>query len=106
MKVKNFSKHNFIKRKEDFTCEKCGAKVKGTGYTNHCPNCLFGKHVDEEIPGDRQSSCRGLMEPISIEQKHGEYILIHKCQKCGKVMKNKTSPEDNFEKILQISKGS
>jgi rubrerythrin len=96
---------NFIRKKEDFVCENCGALVKGTGYTNHCPNCLFSKHVDEEIPGDRKSICKALMEPIGVEQKNGEYILIHKCLKCGKIMKNKTEENDNFEKILKLIQG-
>lgn len=92
----------FIKKKENFICKVCGTKVKGTGYTNHCPNCLFSLHVDEEIPGDRASTCNGLMEPIKAEIESGEYILTHKCQKCKKVIKNKISEEDNFEEILKL----
>jgi len=49
----------FQKKKEDFKCEKCGREVIGTGYTNHCPDCLWSKHVDVN-PGDRQSKCLGL----------------------------------------------
>lgn len=92
----------FIKKEEDFICKVCGTKVKGTGYTNHCPNCLFSLHVDEEIPGDRESYCNGLMEPIKAEIESGEYILTHKCQKCKKVSRNKISEEDNFEEILKL----
>jgi len=92
----------FIKKKEDFVCRVCGTNVNGTGYTNHCPNCLFSLHVDELVPGDRQSNCNGLMEPIKAEIENGEYVLTHKCQKCKKVMKNKTSQEDNFEEILKL----
>ena len=92
----------FFKREEDFTCKVCGSKVKGTGYTNHCPNCLFSLHVDEDVPGDRASSCKGLMDPIKVEIKDGEYILIHKCRKCKKVTKNKTLENDNFEEILKL----
>ncbi|MEK7061411.1 MAG: RNHCP domain-containing protein, partial [Patescibacteria group bacterium] len=44
---------SFVKKIEDFVCKVCGTKVKGTGYTNHCPNCLYSLHVDEEVPGDR-----------------------------------------------------
>ena len=55
----------FIKNIEDFTCEHCGAPVKGTGYTNHCPKCLWSKHEDVN-PGDRASDCHGLMKPIDI----------------------------------------
>ena len=92
----------FLKKREDFTCRVCGTEVKGTGYTNHCPNCLFSFHVDEEVLGDRESDCKGLMEPIRAEIKNGEYILTHKCRKCKKIIKNKTSEEDNFEEILKL----
>ncbi|MBU1911151.1 RNHCP domain-containing protein, partial [Patescibacteria group bacterium] len=50
----------FIARQEPFVCEHCSAQVnpleKGT-YRNHCPHCLFSKHVDLECPGDRKSPC-------------------------------------------------
>ena len=97
---------NFIKRKEDFVCKVCGSKVSGSGYTNHCPNCLWSKHLDLEIPGDRKSDCKGLMEAIGVEIEHGEYIIVHRCQKCGKITKNKSRKEDNFEEILKIVKGN
>jgi len=93
---------SFVKKIEDFVCKVCGTEVKGTGYTNHCPNCLFSLHVDEEIPGDRASNCKGLMEPVRAEIESGRYILTHKCQKCKKTIKNKTSEEDNFEEILKL----
>jgi rubrerythrin len=92
----------FTKKIEDFVCGTCGAKVKGNGYTNHCPVCLWSKHVDIN-PGDRLHNCGGMMKPVSVEMDHGEYILIHKCQKCGIEKKNKTSPEDNFESILKLT---
>ena len=92
----------FQKKVEDFTCRHCGAFVKGTGYTNHCPRCLWAMHVDIN-PGDRQNPCRGLMEPISVEPQGQEYILIHKCQTCGAIKRNKTSTNDDFEEILKLS---
>lgn len=93
---------NFVKKQEDFICKVCGTKVKGTGYTNHCPDCLWSEHVDEEVPGDRASDCKGLMEPVGVEIKNGEYIIIHRCQKCGKKPRNKTAKEDKFEEILKL----
>lgn len=98
------NKKNFIRQTEAFVCEVCGTMVAGTGYTNHCPNCLFSKHIDEVIPGDRKSACGGLMEPIGVEINHGQYSLLHRCQKCGKMTKNKTAENDNFEKIIEISR--
>lgn len=95
-------KMGFIRKKEDFVCQVCGKKVVGSGYTNHCPNCLYSKHVDENTPGDRGSDCKGLMEPLRVEVKKGNYVIIHKCKKCGKEMRNKASKEDNFEVILKL----
>jgi len=92
----------FQRIKENFICEKCGLFVKGTGYTNHCPRCLWSKHVDVN-PGDRQSLCRGLMEPIGVELKSGEYIIVHRCIFCGVIKRNKASKDDNFDIILQLS---
>lgn len=94
----------FSRNVEDFNCEHCGAEVKGTGYTNHCPQCLWSKHVDIN-PGDRQAECQGMMEPVSVETKRGEYVLLHRCVKCGFERRNKTTPGDNFEAILEISRG-
>ena len=93
---------NFIKKEENFVCKVCKKEVRGTGYTNHCPNCLWSKHVDEEIPGDRASVCRGLMKPVGVEIKSGEYILVYKCQKCGKKTRNKTAKEDKLEEIIKL----
>jgi ribosomal protein L37AE/L43A len=85
----------FIKREEDFICEVCGAKVKGNGYTDHCPLCLWSKHVDN-FPGDRQNSCGGLMEPIGLTRKRGEWKIIYRCQACGQEKIVKAVSKDNL----------
>ena len=92
----------FIKNKEDFICEMCKREVKGDGYTNHCPECLWSKHVDVN-PGDRAESCGGMMEPIAVEVKSGEYTILHKCVKCGFERKNKAVKADNFQMLVQVS---
>lgn len=92
----------FIKNKENFICEKCGFEVEGNGYTNHCPECLWSKHVDIN-PGDRAEECGGLMEPIRVEKDGKGYNIVHKCQKCGIEKKNKAVKEDNFQMLVQIS---
>ena len=91
----------FQRHIEDFTCGNCGVFVKGDGYTNHCPECLWSQHVDIN-PGDRAESCKGLMEPIEFTMKKGDYILTHRCTVCGTTKKNKTSKNDNFEVILSL----
>lgn len=88
---------------ENFVCENCSEEVIGNGYTNHCPNCLYSKHVDVN-PGDRMSTCGGLMKPIEIQQKNGEFIILHKCEKCGFERKNKVVDGDNFDEIIKIMK--
>jgi DNA-directed RNA polymerase subunit RPC12/RpoP len=92
----------FKKKKEDFICENCGAIVKGNGFTNHCPKCLYSKHVDI-FPGDRSQNCGGLMKPISAEESGEKWSLVHKCLKCGKEQKNKISKEDDFGEVVKIS---
>jgi hypothetical protein len=94
---------HFKRTVEDFTCEHCGHKVKGNGYTNHCPKCLWSKHVDEK-PGDREHSCQGLMEPVRLDVEKNEYIITHQCQICRTKKRNKTSPEDSFEELLKLTK--
>ncbi len=90
---------NFIKNKEDFTCENCGVAVAGNGYTNHCPRCPWSKHVDIN-PGDRAETCGGLMKPVSLEQKAGEFVLIHECARCGQKRPNRTATNDQLAAFL------
>ncbi len=92
----------FQRKIEDFICAKCGVKVKGTGYTDHCPNCLWSKHVDVN-PGDRQADCGGNMEPIGVKVKSGANIIYYKCQRCGLAHRVKAAAEDNFEAILKLT---
>ncbi len=91
----------FQRNIEDFTCGKCGLFVKGNGYTNHCPECLWSQHVDIN-PGDRAEKCQGLMEPIGFGIKQRAYILFHQCTICGIIKKNKASKDDNFDAILKL----
>jgi rubrerythrin len=91
----------FIRKIEDFRCENCGTEVKGNGYTNHCPVCLFSKHVDIN-PGDRASACGGLMKPIAVHVIKDEWIVTHSCLLCGYEKKNKLSPEDDTAVAIAI----
>ena len=94
---------SFIKNTETFVCEQCGKRVEGKGYTNHCPACLWSKHVDND-PGDRANLCQGLMKPTSVEYKEGEYVLIHVCERCGARKRNKVAKEDDFNQVIKLSK--
>ena len=95
----------FTEIDEEFICENCGKKVSKLGYScrNHCPHCLYSKHVDIN-PGDRLENCSGILEPFEIEynSKKG-YVIVFKCQKCGKIRKNKMAKDDNMAEIIKIS---
>ncbi|MFA4815493.1 MAG: RNHCP domain-containing protein [Candidatus Gracilibacteria bacterium] len=92
----------FQKNVEDFTCERCGHEVKGGGYTNHCPICLWSKHVDVN-PGDRQSTCQGMMKPVGIETKAGGHVIVHRCESCHLTKRNKASKDDDINAIINLS---
>lgn len=100
--LKLMDRKNFIRTEEDFTCENCGHVVAGSGYTNHCPKCLYSRHVDN-LPGDRANPCGGLMAPVGVELKSGDYALIHKCLRCGATKINRSAPEDDFEQIIKLT---
>lgn len=88
----------FQKKVEDFSCGHCFLYVRGNGYTNHCPKCLWSRHVDIH-PGDRRSKCRGLMEPVSGFLEGGEWKILHRCLICGHEKKNRLAEGDNFRSL-------
>ena len=92
----------FTRTIEDFVCEKCGGAVQGNGYTNHCPKCLWSKHVDVS-PGDRASLCGGLMEPKGVVVSSGTHRIFHTCTICGFTRAQETSKEDDMKKIIELS---
>lgn len=95
----------FIAREESFVCDHCGAAVeplKGGTYRNHCPQCLWSKHVDDQGPGDRTSLCGGMMEPVGMDQsgKKG-WMVMHVCTVCGKKIPNVIAPDDDWESFAK-----
>ena len=89
---------------EEFICENCHKNVPKLQYSarDHCPNCLYSKHVDIN-PGDRQNSCKGLLKPIDIEKYKNTYKIIYKCIKCNQIHKNIMANDDNFDKVIELS---
>ena len=92
---------------DSFTCKVCGRlctpQDAGSGHRNHCPNCLSSLHVDE-VPGDRAADCGGgIMEPIAVwVRKGGEWAIIHRCKRCGKLSSNRIAADDNPMKLMSI----
>lgn len=93
---------HFQRRIEDFTCGHCGLEVQGDGYTNHCPRCLWSKHVDV-FPGDRAAQCGGLMPPVALEGKPGTYRILHRCQICSAEKWNAAAEADDFAALLALA---
>jgi len=90
----------FIARQEAFTCMHCGQHVdelKHGSYRNHCPHCLWSKHVDRDGPGDRLSSCGAGMMPTALDQRSKKgWMIIHTCTACGKNIPNVAAPDDDL----------
>ncbi|MGO8948115.1 MAG: RNHCP domain-containing protein [Ktedonobacterales bacterium] len=90
-----------------FKCGHCkqfiGSLPSGGHHRNHCPACLYSRHVDGEHSGDRTSSCRALMEPIgAFVRPSGEHVLVHRCLGCGFERFNRIAADDNFELVLSL----
>lgn len=92
-------------RDEEFICENCGNKVLPLGYTarDHCPFCLYSKHVDI-MPGDRKNTCKGLLKPIGIEKFKDTYKILYRCEKCGETHKNIMAKDDDMDLIIELSR--
>ncbi len=92
-----------------FRCAHCYSEVSrdaaGTAHRNHCPNCLWSLHVDDQ-PGDRAAECASPMEPIAISVRgSGEWILIHRCTACGILRANRTAGDDDPLLLLRVAVG-
>ena len=94
-------------RTDSFTCRNCGRLVvsagAGSSHRNHCPNCLSSLHLDVE-PGDRESECGGLMEPVAVwVRKNGEWAIIHRCRIFGAMSSNRVAADDNPMMLMSIA---
>ncbi len=92
-----------------FLCIQCGLEVlplSNGSYRNHCPRCLYSKHLDV-IPGDRTSPCGGLMEPIGVRYRRAKGLqIVHRCTTCREVRANKIASQtvqpDELEELLRL----
>ena len=90
-----------------FTCGHCGRFVRllpsGGRNRNHCPHCLYSRHVDAERSGDRASPCKGMMEPIGVfERPNGEEVIVHRCVKCGFERFNRVGADDDEAQVAAL----
>jgi hypothetical protein len=90
-----------------FHCIRCNQPVMpdapGTAHRNHCPLCLWSRHVDDK-PGDRAADCGGAMEPIAVWVRRGsDWAIIHQCRKCGELHSNRIAGDDNEVALLSLA---
>lgn len=88
-----------------FLCAQCGADVVPSTdghYRNHCPSCLWSRHVDSK-PGDRSSNCGGLMEPLGLVDKGGKgWQIVHLCTICHHRQPNRVVREGDYPDDLDL----
>ncbi len=94
-------------RESGFRCVNCRLMISvigiGTQHRNHCPACLWSKHVDAN-PGDRASFCQGKMEPIAVWVKDKlEWALVHRCKNCGELKSNRIGGDDNEFVLMSLA---
>ena len=95
-------------RSTSFRCRHCGldvpARAPGTVHRNHCPNCLWSRHLDDDSPGDRSSQYGSSMEPIAISVRgEGEWVIIHRCAGCDVLRPNRIAGDDNPLMLLRLA---
>ena len=101
----------------NFRCAHCGYIVSsahwlsGVNNRNHCPYCLWSRHLDLYTAGDRLSACKAPMQPIALTSKRsrnkygrgrGELMLVHLCSDCGKVSINRIAADDDANTLLEV----
>lgn len=102
----------------DFTCRHCGREVSaapersGVRNRNHCPYCLWSKHVDLNEAGDRLAACKAPMQPVALTFKlprkkyasaqPGELMLVHQCTGCGGLSINRVAADDGLALLWDV----
>jgi len=105
-----------------FRCQHCGAYVytlpviAGVQNRNHCPFCLWSRHVDHFKAGDRMSACKAVMQPIGLTVKqgrdkystgnNGELMLVHRCSDCSKLSINRVAADDQADTVAWVYRSS
>lgn len=101
-----------------FRCIHCGAHVvtsplyAGVLNRNHCPYCLWSRHLDLFAAGDRLCACKAPMRPLGLTLKQsrkkyvredgGELMLIHACIECNNLSINRIAADDLADQIYEV----
>jgi len=100
-----------------FCCTHCkndvqsDATVCGVQNRNHCPYCLWSKHVDLYTAGDRLCACKAGMRPLGLAfnksrnkygSAQGDLMLIHHCMDCSAFSINRIAADDDSQRLLEL----
>lgn len=101
----------------DFLCGSChnyvsaNLSLAGVLNRNHCPYCLWSRHLDLYTGGDRLSACKGKMHPVGLTLKRthkkyglerGELMLVHFCLECRALSINRIAADDDVERLWAL----
>jgi hypothetical protein len=106
----------------NFRCVHCSHPVSydplrsGVHNRNHCPYCLWSRHVDLYRAGDRLAACKAPMKPVGLaikrtrkkygDQGPGELMVIHRCADCGRISINRVAADDSAEELWEVFQSS
>jgi hypothetical protein len=80
-----------------------GAPPSGGRNRNHCPFCLYSRHVDDATPGDRASDCASAMAPVGLfTRPKGEEVIVHRCLGCGFERHCRVAADDNDDAVAAL----
>ncbi len=109
----NYWKSDLYQQQIGFDCMHCQHAVtsmialSAVNNRNHCPYCLWSKHVDHFQAGDRLSACKMPMQPIGLTFKLqrnkygnqlGELMVIHQCSGCQSLSINRIAADDDNQR--------
>ena len=110
-----------LRENPDFKCAHCRGFVSadpalsGVGHRNHCPYCLWSRHLDMYHAGDRLAACLAPMRPVGLTAKQtrnkyrhrsGELMLVHRCDTCGRNSINRVAADDDPGAIMEVFEAS
>lgn len=106
----------------DFKCLHCQSYVSaavwlaGVQNRNHCPYCLWSRHLDLFEAGDRLAACKAPMRPVGLTLKRsrnkyasvsvGELMLVHLCTDCSRISINRLAADDVSATMIEVYEDS
>lgn len=49
-------------------------------------------------------NCEGMMRPVDIYKEKRGWILVHRCEICGAIKRNRVGEGDDFDSVIKLAK--